>query len=193
MKKLLLLFAFTAIITAASAQRNENFRYGVTGGLNVTGVSHVDDSKAKLSFYAGAFAEFRLGYVVSIQPEVIYSRQGYKTDINSIDSWHRMNYLNIPVLVKLYLFEGLSLDLGPQFGILLNGKTKSKVNGATVKTDIDGLKGGDISFAMGFTYRFYNGVFVNTRYNLGLTDNLKNNSGDNFSNRVWQIGVGYAF
>ncbi|MCC8088335.1 MAG: PorT family protein [Rikenellaceae bacterium] len=202
MKKLLLLFVFTAIVSAVSAQDyyardgrfSKKFRYGVTGGLNVTGVSHVDDSEAKASIFAGVFAEFKLGRIVGIQPEVIYSRQGWHSHVNDTKTWHRLNYINIPVLVKLYLIDGLSLDLGPQFGILLNAKAKMKLpDGDKVKRDIDHVKGGDISFDMGLTYNFRSNVFVNARYNLGLTDNLKHNSGDNFSNRVFQLGIGYAF
>ena len=51
-----------------------SFEWGVKAGLNVSGVSNIDDSKMKASIYVGAFAEFHVNDWLGIQPEVIYSR-----------------------------------------------------------------------------------------------------------------------
>ena len=86
-----------------------------------------------------------------------------------------MNYLNIPVLAKFYVWEGVSVDLGPQLGFALNGKNKTKSGGTEVKTDIDHLNTVDLSFAMGLSYDF----------NMGF--------GGNNQNRVFQLSAGWKF
>ena len=102
--------------------------------------------------------------------------------------------LNIPVLAKFYVWEGVSVDLGPQLGFALNGKNKTKSGGTEVKTDIDHLNTVDLSFAMGLSYDFNMGLVVSARYNLGLTNVIeKDKFGGNNQNRVFQLSAGWKF
>ena len=189
-KSLLLLAAFLMLGTAAKAQQWEGWSYGLKGGLNFANVTGDDNGKMKFSFNLGAFAEYRINDFIGIQPELVYSRQGAYEKNSGVKSWARMNYLNIPILAKLYVLENLSVDLGPQVGILLNSKAKWKEGGESGKRDIPDMKGADISFAMGLSYRIDYNWDVNFRYNLGLTDINKNGDG---KNGVIQLGVGYRF
>lgn len=66
----------------------------------------------------------------------------------------RVNYLNIPILAKLYVLEGLSVDLGPQLGFALNAKNKLKSGGTTVKNKITNFNTCDVSFAVGLSYEY---------------------------------------
>lgn len=184
MKKILLTAAAAVMcIASVSAQ---GFDWGFKGGLNLATVTKIDNANMKPTFYVGAFANFNvIDDILDIQPEVLYSRQGFKDG----DLYARLNYINIPILAKLHLIDNLTLDLGPQFGIMLNSKAKAKINGTTIKSDIDGMKNFDVSFAMGLSYRIIPALDVNTRYNLGLTK--LNDDWDKAKNGVVQIGVGY--
>ncbi len=190
MKKTFLALAALLIVSGVSAQSSA-FEWGVKGGLNISGITH-NDLNMKPSFYVGAFAEFNINDFLGIQPEVLYSRQGDKYSSDGATLYNRFNYLNIPVLAKIYLLDALSLDLGPQFGFLLNAQQKVKDDDHKVKSDIDGAKNFDVSWAMGVSYRFLGNFDASVRYNLGLTK-LADSPGDKPKNSVIQIGIGYRF
>lgn len=190
MKKLFILIAAAFLTTGAFAQ---NIEYGIKGGFNMASLTDVDDAKFKPSFYLGGFVEFGINDFLSIQPELVYSRQGVYHKHSGTKSWSRMNYLNLPVMFKLYVLEDLSLDLGPQFGYMLNAKSKVKFGGATVKSDINDTKDFDVSFGMGLSYKICSNFDISARYNLGLTETFDHTGGDKVKNSVIQFGVGYRF
>lgn len=69
MKKMILAAAALMMAAAHRAQM-PSFEWGVKAGLNVSGISNIDDSKMKASIYVGAFAEFHVNDWLGIQPEV---------------------------------------------------------------------------------------------------------------------------
>ena len=203
MKKAIVFLAAVALTVSASAQ---NFSYGLKGGLNLSTISKAEGAKMKPSIYAGAFAEYKFNDYFGISPELIYSRQGTTTSIKDefedMKSQVRLNYINVPVLAKIYLADALSLDLGPQVGFLIGAKSYAKgtIEGEKVDgtTDVKkAFQSVDFSFGMGLTYNI--GKFlVQARYNLGLTDTAKYADGeekskDKYRNNVIQVGVGYRF
>lgn len=228
MKKIILLIAAVALATGAFAQ----FSWGVKTGLNLSTltnfeqvfqeVEELNSSSLKTplrpDFYAGAFVEYKFGDVISLQAEAIYSRQGGQVcaqgDIDETITRSdnkigvRMGYINIPILVKVYLFERLSIEVGPQLGLLAHSKAviKSHTNvvedgikvksSLTMKYDLEdtglGSESIDLALAMGATYSLTDKVDVSARYNLGLTNAIK--AGDKaMKNGALQIGVGYRF
>ena len=190
MKKIILAAASLLVICSysASAQFKD---CGIKTGLNLSTITKVDDTKMKPSIYAGIFAEFTLiDDMLGIQPELLYSRQGWKSSIEDVDVHYRMNYLNMPIMFKLYLIDGLSLDLGPQFGIMLDSRSKAESDGKKIKEDIEGLKNFDVSFDMGLSYGFSK-IDITARYQLGLTKIA--DAEDNPKNSNIQIGLGYKF
>lgn len=203
MKKFLLVVLAMVMLGSVQAQTSfKNKVEGLTGtefyfgpkfGFNVASISD-GLNKSKFSFHLGAFAEFKFNDLFGLQTELIYSRQGDKGKSGGMKTWARVNYLNIPVLAKFYVWEGVSVDLGPQLGFALNGKNKTKSGGTEVKTDIDHLNTVDLSFAMGLSYDFNMGLVVSARYNLGLTNVIeKDKFGGNNQNRVFQLSAGWKF
>ncbi len=202
MKKIFLLVACVCMAVGVYAQP----QFGVKAGLNLSNISNADmgdvKSKMKPSFYAGVFADFQVVDFMSISPELIYSRQGnyYKDSYEgeTYKTWNRLNYLNIPVMFKFTFVKGLSVDVGPQFGFNLNGKTKDKwdyegESGDSKNSISDNIKTFDFGLNFGLSYMITEKIDVAARYNLGLTDVYKNNQGDACRNGVLQIGVGYRF
>lgn len=190
MKKIILAVAAVALAVSVNAQ---NFTWGVKGGLNLANVSNTD-ANIKPSIYLGAFGEYKFNDFIGLSPELVYSRQGAADSHDGNKYKDRLNYINIPVLAKLYLVDNLSLDLGPQFGFMLNANAWSKIGGTKTKTDIgDAYKAFDLSFGIGVTYDLGK-ILLQARYNLGLTDiNDTNLTNDKFKNNVIQLGVGYRF
>ena len=103
----------------------------------------------------------------------------------------RANYLNIPVLAKLYVLDELSVDLGPEFGFALNAKAKYKDDGTTVKHKMNDINTLAVNFAIGLSYNWDDFMF-SARYNLGLSNVFDKDKYDgNNKNRVFQLSVGY--
>ena len=191
MKKLFL--AIIAFVWVIAAQAQTEITVGPKFGWNITNISNVSDSKNKMSLSLGGFAEFKFNDYVALQPELLYSRQGYRLKDGGAKTHVRVNYLNIPILAKLYVLEGLSVDLGPQLGFALNAKSKTKHDGTTVKNKITNFNTCDVSFAVGLSYE-YEEFMVSARYNIGLTNVFdKDVFGGNNKNHVFQLSVGYRF
>lgn len=199
MKRVILFAVAVLMVCAAKAQFSAgDFIYGGKVGLNVTNISNME-AKAKASIHIGAFAEWKMNDFIGISPEFVYSRQGavnkeeeavYKED--GVKMKFRVNYLNIPILAKLYVLENLSVDLGPQFGFAMNGKWVAKEDGTTLKDKEENLNTFDVSFPVGLSY-IYDNFIVSARYNIGLTNVLdKDNWGVNTKNGVFQFSIGYC-
>ena len=165
-----------------------DFNWGAKVGFNISNITNCD--KNKLSLHLGAFAEKRYSDLMGASAELIYSRQGFRGKDKDLDVKYktRVNYLNIPILAKFFVWEGLSVDVGPQFGFAINAKTKAKVDGSSAKTKLKDFNVFDFSIPIGVTYRVED-IFVSARYNIGLTDVF--DAGVNNKNHVFQLSIGY--
>lgn len=181
--------AFSGILFLASAHAQQT-GFGLKGGLNVSAVGGNDAQvgSAKASFHVGAYFSKSLSDKVSFQPELVYSRQGYQyTGYNAYVI--NFDYLSLPLLAKIYPSQsGFNIQLGPQLGYLLSAKDEFGVTAYE-------LKKFDYGLALGISYEFISGLNVAGRYYLGLA-NLQANSASNtlnFTNRVFQVSIGYTF
>ncbi len=195
MKKLLML-SLAAILVAsfASVSSAQVGPIGIKAGMNmadITGDAENTDMKAGL--VVGAFAELNLG-MVNIQPELLYSMKGAKSD----DISNEYNYFEIPVLVKYKLpLPGKltpSVYAGPVFSLLLSAES----DGNDIK---DQLKNNDIGIIIGAGINMDMSSYVLTfdaRYNMGLSDinNLDDalpGSEDEFKNSTIMLMAGIGF
>lgn len=203
MKKSILIIAVVLFgTTTLSAQEYWNF--GVKGGLNIANFTGDDFSsdQSRTSFNVGLLAEIPLMDKFSLQPEVMYSGQGY--DIKDIDQdnfldtddniEYQLDYINVPVLAKIYLVDGLSLQAGPSFNFVVNDEIDYKPLDDGGDIDNPGVlpepKDFEIGGVAGLEYKFNNAFFVQARYNYGFTDTFDDLD---VHNSVWQFGVGYMF
>src|SRR5690606_28120677 len=149
--------------TFISAQ--EFVYFGVKGGVNFssfTGDGYDDfvDPEERTSFHLGLLAEIPLSDRFSIQPEVLYSGQGY--DIASRDGADdvelQLDYINVPVLAKFYLFNRFSIEAGPQIGFLVNKEidTNPSGDGGDISLNDDSYKDVDFAVGLGASYKFSN-------------------------------------
>ena len=201
MKKLLLVaFSLATFITNA-----QDITFGVKAGANFASIGGDDgkDLDGFTSFLIGATVEIPVSDTFSIQPEVLYSGQGFTLDgvVEDVayETTGSFDYLNIPIIAKFYLSEGFSLEAGPQIGFLLN--SKYDVDAVAFATgefaaETYNLIGEsdkvDYGFNLGAGYQLNSGLNFNIRYYLGLADIPKGDT-DGFKNNVFQVAVGYNF
>jgi hypothetical protein len=184
MKKLLLVTAITILGLAKVNAQDVDF--GIKGGLNFATLTGGNNSEIgwTTDFNFGAMAEIKISEKFSLQPELIYSGQGYGSDDNS-EGIIALNYLNIPIIAKYYIAKKLSLEAGPQIGFLLSTKGGSKDYKSLFKTT-------DFGVNFGLGYKLDNGLNFGARYVLGLT-NINAVGSTTNKNSVFQVSIGYFF
>jgi hypothetical protein len=116
MIKSLLSVLAICVFSFSNAQGNINF--GAKAGLNLaTLTGDVQGEETKTGFHIGGMAEISLNDKFSVQPELLFSTQG--TDSEFGDDGINLSYINLPVMAKYYVTEGLSIEAGPQIGFLV--------------------------------------------------------------------------
>lgn len=186
MKKTILTIACVAILSLYAFSQAQ-FALGLKGGLNFAKFDATDVSgslKNKTGFNGGAFALIKLTKI-GIQPEILFSQQGSKFEFDGNNIDNNFDYINIPVILKLYTVAGINIQAGPQFGFL----TRAEIDGSNVK---DSFKGSDLSLALGLGWDLPFGLTFDARYNLGLTKIDESDPGfDAVKNQVIQLSVGF--
>lgn len=175
-------------------------KYGVKAGVNMSTMSNDMEFNPKfgmgVGFRVGAMANFHWGQRTAnslpgtgwfgLQPEIMYSYQSVKTDGGNLN----MNYIQFPVMLKIYPLAPLSVEVGPEFNYLIAASPKVlTVDGATIKAgDCSGF---NMGFGIGAAYELEMGLTFGARYSLGFTDMAKNLKWKNNGNI--QMTVGWLF
>jgi len=197
MKKLLFLSLLAVLALSSCATTH----YGIRGGLNLANINgdDTDNLSTRTGIFFGGFGEFGVTDMFAIQPEVLFSQQGAEYEDSEaggefFDGRFKLDYLNVPVLAKVYVADGFFFEAGPQIGILLSAKDEydSPFSG---EDDIkDFIKSTDFSGNVGLGYQLDMGLNFNARYNFGLSsfDDFEGID-ENLKNGVISIGVGFRF
>ncbi|ESU26958.1 hypothetical protein FLJC2902T_22980 [Flavobacterium limnosediminis JC2902] len=204
MKKVILTVATVFAFGFANAQ-DKQMSFGVKGGLNVaTLTGDVENVKSLVGAHIGGFMEYKLNDKFAIQPELLFSMQGAKSeftfsdgfDTYNVESTVKLNYLNLPIMAKYYATEKLAIEAGPQVGFLLSAKNEAEVSGfGSEEVDIkDETNSIDFGLNLGLGYDFTENISAGARYNFGLS-NIDDSEGsdDTVNNGVFSVSVGYKF
>jgi len=199
-KNVLTLLAVLALSTAAFAQTPTEF--GIKAGVNIANYGgDIEGTDARTGLHVGVVAEMKLSDNFSVQPELLYSMQGatYSESFDDVpgEITDKLDFILLPVMAKYYIIDGLSLEVGPQFGILLSAKSEAEAGGETAEADIEVYRNFDMALNGGVGYELPMGLFVQARYSLGVTNIIEdtNDSIDDFvlTNNNFQLSVGYKF
>src|SRR5690349_10362918 len=92
-------------LLAAGQASAQNFHLGVEGGANFNNFIGSDVSAnsltdSRLGFVGGAYLTLQFGNSFAIQPEILYAQKGGK---NTSNDTYQLDYLEVPVLLKLSL------------------------------------------------------------------------------------------
>ncbi|MFM7839842.1 MAG: outer membrane beta-barrel protein [Chitinophagaceae bacterium] len=188
LKRSLVIFLFLPVLGKA-----QGFHLGIKGGANLF---KIDNQAFKEGFnygyHLGGFAEINFSKKLGLQPEVLWSQTSYKTATNiqtllpgSLPDLNvQLNYLQIPLLVSVKPSKLLTLQAGPQFGILIDeGKSLLQNGGNAFKT-------GDFSLLAGLQLNLL-GLRVGGRYAVGLNNVSDVGNQSNWKNQGWQLYVGF--
>ena len=178
MKKIIL--SSIALLAFGFANAQDGAKFGVKGGIDMvsskyeytgydvdfaTGAVDTYTESVTVSttgFFVGGFAEFGLSDKLTLQPGLNYhtaSKSGAKFD-----------YLSIPVLFQYEIAESFNVIAGPSlyYSLVSGDQDKTRFN-----------------LGVGASYSFTENLFVEPRYDIGLTGDAKVNH--------FLIGVGYKF
>ncbi|OCK52485.1 hypothetical protein BA768_11530 [Chryseobacterium sp. CBo1] len=221
MKKLLLIASVAMMGAIANAQE---FKFGPKAGYSLSmlkaegeGESYKFDSKS--TFYAGAMAEYKFNDRFAVQGEVLYSPLGGKqeesvsytemgvTITGTQKSDWKLGTVQIPVSAKYYATENLAFGLGLNVGIVTSAKIEASAtlsgsamgesfseSTSTTEDVKDNINTLNLAPFVGAEYTLENGLFFDARYNLGVSNLIKNPEGnETLKNSFFQVGVGFKF
>ncbi|MES1160906.1 MAG: porin family protein [Bacteroidota bacterium] len=220
-KKVSLLIWTAGIFTTTV---NAQIQFGVKGGFNIAELLTSSNQSVivnnermgirnfpRTDVYGGFLLSVPLFKKFIFQPEVVYSQQGATGNpsggalVSAIEKY-KLNYVNIPLLIKYNLPVGFYVETGPQVGYLLSAKVDEQLVGGVntgkyfhVK---DQFKSTDIAWVLGVGYLSPIDLGFDIRYNLSLSS-INNASasdmqsapvqGGSIKNSVVQIGIFYLF
>ncbi len=195
MKRIVLTFLTIGLFTLST--QAQGVRAGVKLGANLNKIEGQSFNDGfDLSYHAGVFFEIDLNKKWGIQPEILWNQTtGRRSNFNSLYSSvanpngsekFKLNYLSIPLLLRYNIGNILSLNAGPQFGILLQEDKTLLQSGQSA------FKDGDFSMVAGAQLNF-KFIRVYGRYNIGLQNINDIDKKDKWTNQQIQMGLGLRF
>ncbi|MGE5944447.1 MAG: porin family protein [Flavobacteriales bacterium] len=172
--------ALLASVKGLHAQINDASmaQFGVKGGVNFSNMytDDVDDDNMLTSFNAGLFVNLPISDMLSIQPEVLYSRKGSELSYDNVfatgTAKFKLNYIEVPVLLKVNVTDNFNLHAGPYFAYLIDSQITNETNDGTFdfedNFDNDDFNKFDAGLSAGLGFDF-DSFGIGARYNYGLT------------------------
>ncbi|HEY2954505.1 MAG TPA: porin family protein [Candidatus Eisenbacteria bacterium] len=208
-------FASTAAPAAAAALAGYGFRSGTAIARFHGEYGDLIDSESRVGFTGGLVARFKLSPLLSVQPEIGWVSKGDEGDLPGLHYEHRLDYLEIPVLLRLglptgpsvepFLLAGPGLGIRTGSGVKLESRTSPSAPAATgVQPAIiyervgtfDGprFRSQEWSAIGGAGLALGRGplrIVLDTRYALGLTGILEGADRSWAHNRAWITTLGF--
>lgn len=166
---------------------------GIKGGYNLSAVSFDGKSKTDVihGFHVGFYGESFVNEHLSIQPEILYSKQGYKIIDNGSIYTQKLDYINIPVSLKIYPIPEFFLEAGPQIGFSIAHEETFESGFTLYNTSKEfEPKNFDWGVNLGAGFKSSSGVSIGARYHFGMNDIYDE---DKPKNRVLQFYIGFDF
>lgn len=189
MKKLILTLSFLSFITLSNAQ---DFSYGALGGISISNITGdaTSGNSSKLSFSLGGFLEYQFNDKFGVQPELRYINVGAKSKMYGQKVNLNYSYIALPIVGKYYINDKFSANFGPQ--VAFNIGAKAKADGES--ESLDDVSGVDFGLLIGGGYNITEKIFVDLRYNFGLS-NINSEGGGDFkqSHSAFFLSAGYRF
>lgn len=194
MKPILLTLSLVLALHTTQAQR---LKFGIRGGANINKIEGVSFSdEFTYGYHLGGGLEMMFGKVIGIQPEVLFNQSNLQTGY-SFDTLYqsinpgtiknvKLNYLSIPILLNIKPLPFLTLQAGPQFGILMSQERSMLEDGK------EAFKNGNLSMVGGIQihlmqFRIYG------RYGIGLNNMNDIDNRDKWKSQTGQVGLAYMF
>jgi len=225
MKKILVMVVvLLAGLSTQSFAQVSQVRVGLKAGYSVTGwqgeavqsfkdlIEYTNgnvETRMRQGFHAGAYLSIPLGAGFEFEPGVQYAQKGMVLEgrmpgenvqvLNAkVTITNKAEYIDVPLLAKVYIGEGFNLFAGPQVSFLVSNKVNvsagalgfsaynSDFNWNTPQRTVD------VGFSAGAGYQLQNGLNVSGSYDMGLTT-IDDNADYKSYNQGFKASVGYRF
>jgi opacity protein-like surface antigen len=194
MKPILLTLTLVLALHTVQAQR---LKFGIRAGANINKIEGKSFSdEFSYGYHLGGGFEMMFGKTIGIQPEVLFNQSNTQTGY-SFDTLYKsinpgtlkqvkLNYLSIPILLNIKPLPFLTLQAGPQFGILMTQQRSLLEDGrAAFRSGNFSMVGGVQLHIMQF--RIYG------RYGVGLNNMNDIDNRDKWKSQTGQVGLAYMF
>ncbi len=151
--------------------------------------------ESRLGFVGGGFVAVDLGALFAIQAEAAWTQKGADLVAGGSTAAIKLNYIEIPVLLRLQL----PLPISPfvYAGPAISFKTRCKVEISGTELDCDdqlvnlGIKSTDVSGVLGAGVKFGN-IIVSLQYDRSFSNIRDSSSTTELKNETWSGRVGFA-
>ncbi|WP_432670203.1 porin family protein [Flavobacterium sp. SM2513] len=200
------IFIITTLMLSvfSSVEAQVTIKPGVKAGLNLTRFTNTE-SDFRPDFYVGGLVEIKFKKFYTLQPELLYSRQGatityldnFGTNPKTFEKDFNVDYLSLGVINKFTFGQGFQVAVGPSLDFLIADNFDSFQE--------EKLIGFDLGLNLGVGYSLPNGLTFEARIKQGLLDifgtnydeyNDENGNGNYdevILNQLFQLGVSYTF
>ena len=126
--------ALTFTSVEAQVDRQNNSRFGVKGGVNVSNMftEDVDSKNPLVGFNGGFFLRVALTPMISFQPELLFTMKGselaYNNSFVSGTAKFSLNYFEVPLLAVVNITKNVNLQGGIYLASLTTAKVKNVSN-----------------------------------------------------------------
>lgn len=178
----------------ASMQAQE-VRFGLKAGVNIANVHDTNLNPSSItSFHVGGIMEAQYSEKFALQPEIVFSLQGFDSETEGSKENYKFSYIAIPVMFKYFVVKGVVLEAGPQIGYLNTAKLERQNGESIEEIDIkDAIRDNDFGLNFGIGFQTKSGWSIGGRYNLGLTNLVRKELDRDFKSSILQISLGYLF
>jgi len=182
------------VLVMIAFSTNAQFKFGVGGGVNLANLagSDISNTDSRLGFNSGFMIELKLPIKLGFELDLLFSTKGVGRGVSSFYQCNacdilpgegevNLSYIDLPVVMKIYMAKVLSFQLGGQYSMLLIAKS----DGYDVKEYINSS---DVSAVLGLGLDVSK-LHVSARYNYGLTS--IDDAGADIKNNMFTFTLGY--
>jgi hypothetical protein len=205
--KNLFLLSLTFLLTLFIPPLNAQMQIGPKAGLNIANLVGDDVEEfhlgedSKTGFTGGIFFMYQFSNLFAIQPEVYYTMKGSTREIDNVQLTFSVDYIEVPVLLKLIIpVEGSnirpSIFAGPSVGFNTTAKFKIEADGESEEEDVEDVKSTEFGLVFGGGVGFMigkNELGFDIRYILGLTTLDDSDFDGDIKNTVINFNIYFGF
>ncbi|MEO5983929.1 MAG: porin family protein [Ferruginibacter sp.] len=185
-------FLFMLVLNFSfAALQAQSFKIGIKGGTDINKISGKSfRDEFSFGYHVGGFAEIGITSRFGIQPEILFSQVKADTSsqfsqiyqFNSVPDI-KLSYLKIPLLLNYMPNKFVSLQAGPQYGILIDQNKNLLKNGE------DAFSKGEFSLLGGLQVNISK-IRLYGRYVVGLNNINEIDEKEKWKSQSVQLGVG---
>lgn len=191
----------------STGSNSRNTGFGIKGGFTASNFRGDDkknfgDEGIYNTFHAGVYAQFGFNDKFSLQPEVLYSRQGFQgsnpantAQTGTYDT--RLDYIQVPVLLVYNFLDNVSVHVGPQVSLLTKVKEGDRERKIADDNNVYGYSYNSLDYGLAAGVEARVGpARVGGRYTAGFADIIQDPSTaaaqsiTNIKNGMFQVYVG---